>query len=123
VFPLVDLHLYERSMFTHRFYVYDCDGAAADLTGHSARLEVRRAPDLTVLATATSADALVVNAGGYVDLTWTGAETEAMGGFGPALMYDLFIFPDGAPDNAVVIARGHVVTRKNITIPVAPSGG
>lgn len=203
MFPQVDLHIYERSMFTHRFYVTDCDGAAADLTGYEARLEVRRSADATgdsatvaassssgllltsatdfasytpvqftttgtlptglsagttywlvrvsattvrvatTLANAvagtvvaytdagtgthtmtaqnfvsTSADDLTVNAAGYVDLTWTSYQTEAIGSaHGPCLLYDLFIFPTGAPASAVVIARGHVVARKNMAVP------
>lgn len=205
MFPLVDLHIYERSMFSHRFYVTDCDGAAADLTGHSARLEVRREPDASGISTAvvasssagllltfaagtdfatftpvrfttagtlptglainttyylvrvsattarvatslanadagtviaytnagtgvhtmttqmfvsTSSDDLSVSSSGYVDLTWTGTQTEAIGAaHGPVLKYDLFIWPTATPANAVIIARGHVVARKNVAIP------
>jgi hypothetical protein len=204
VFPKVDLHIYERSMFSHRFYVTDCDGAPANLTGHSARLEIRREFDAsgtavtvaassssgllltyagsdlatgtpvqfttagtlptglsaattyylvrvsattarvaTTLANAfagtvitytnagsgahtmtpqafvsTSADDLTVNAAGYVDLTWTGLQTEAIGSaHGPALKYDLFIFPTGVPANAIIIAHGYVVAKKNVAIP------
>lgn len=203
MFPQVDLHIYERSMFTHRFYVTDCDGAAADLTGYDARLELRREPDATgssyavtassssgllltlaadlptftpvqftttdtlptgltagttyylvrVSATtarvatslanaeagtvvaytdagtgthtmtaqnfvSTSADDLTVNAAGYVDLTWTGLQTEAIGSaHNVVLKYDLFIWPAATPANAIIIGQGYVVARKNKTVP------
>jgi hypothetical protein len=206
VFPQVDLHIYERSMFAHRFYVTDCDGAAANLTGHDARLEIRRAHDAldltaqTVVASddsgdllltfaddlnhctpvrftsddtlptglavdttyylirvsettahvaesladaltpapiayadagtgthtmtaemfvSTSTDDLTVDASGYVDLTWTGTQTEIIGNtHGPVLLYDIFIFPTGYPEQAVIISHGYVVAKKNVAIPV-----
>lgn len=123
MFPQVDLHLYERSMFTHRFYVTDCTGAAADLTGYAARLELRREPDGTELFTSTSDDDLAVNAAGYIDLTWTGAQTETIGNtHGPVLKYDLFAWPGGSPDSAVLIAHGYVVAKKNLSTPQNTGG-
>lgn len=119
MFPQVDLHIYEGSMFTHRFYVTDCAGAAVDLTGYSARLELMREPAGTPLFVSTSDDDLAVNAAGYVDLTWAGSQTETIGStYGPVLKYDLLVWPGGVTDSAVVIAHGYVVAKGNKTIPV-----
>ena len=122
MFQQQDLHLYEKSMFAHRFHVTDVDNNPLDLTGYEARLELRREPGATLLYESTSdpTSDLTVNPAGYIDLEWNGYQTDTFGSvYGPVLKYDLFTWCEGVEHNAALVRYCYVVIKPNITVPVS----
>lgn len=109
----VPLSIYRYSRYTHRFTVVDADEAEVDVTGYTARLEIRASPGSAILYTATTDDDLMTGADGVVDLAIPG-ETIGDWAFSTA-QYDLFVIsPSGNP---YAVARGRVRVYPAITIP------
>lgn len=110
----VNLSLYRNSKYTHRFNINDSAGSPVDLTGYSARLDMREdSYDDTLLYRATSSDHLLVNAAGYVVLEIPATTIEDWT-FSSAA-YDLVLLPGAVEADAICVARGSVTVYGNIT--------
>lgn len=110
----VNLSIYKNSKYTHRFNINDSAGSPVDLTGYSAKLDMRSGDYSTaVLYEATSSDDLLVNAAGYVVLE-IGASTIEAWAFDSA-QYDLVLQPGGAADDSICVARGSVTVYAHVT--------
>ena len=109
-----NMALYKNSVYTHRFNINDSAGSPVDLTGYSAKLDMRAEDaDDTALYQATDADDLIVNVAGYVVLRIPATTIEAWD-FDRAV-YDLVLQPGGAAVDSVCVARGTVTVYPHIT--------
>jgi hypothetical protein len=109
-----NMAIYKNSVYTHRFNINDSAGSPVDLSGYSAKLDMRaEAATDTALYQATDADDLAVNPAGYVVLTIPATTIEAWT-FDSA-QYDLVIQPGGVAADSICVARGAVTVYPHIT--------
>jgi hypothetical protein len=109
-----NMAIYKNSVYTHRFNINDSADSPVDLTGYSAKLDMRAetATD-PALYQATELDDLAVNPAGYVVLTIPATAIEAWE-FDSA-QYDLVIQPGGVADDSICVVRGTVTVYPSIT--------
>lgn len=110
----VNLSIYKNSKYIHRFNIFDSTGSPVDLTGYSAKLDMRAASASdAALYQATDADDLTVDPQGFVLLTIPATTIEAWT-FDSA-QYDLVVQEAANADDSTCVARGAVTVYPHIT--------
>lgn len=110
----VNLSIYKNSTYTHRFNINDSNGDPVDLSGYTAKLDMRVGDYSTeVEYQATSSDHLLVNSAGYVVLEIPATTIEAWD-FDSA-QYDLVLQPGGLAASSICVARGSVTVYSHVT--------
>ena len=103
-----DLKIYQGSDYTARVEVYNADGTAADLTGFTAKAQIRR--DVADKCPDVATDVLCVVEGSIIWLTVPHAATADLFG---RYLWDLdLIDPAG---NVTTILGGHAVVTQEVT--------
>lgn len=112
-----DIVIKQGSTFRLRFTWYNLEGVPRDLTGYAGRLEVRKAPEGTVLHFADSEDGnIVFDDQGHIDITIPASNTETPGAPWVNGVYDLFLFPTSNRSvSPFCIAEGKAKYRRRIT--------
>jgi len=113
----VTLTIRQGSTFAHRFRVLNDDDTAADLTGYTARMQVRVSKNATAFMlelTTTNGRLMVDGPNGAVTLSLTSVDTAAINKGG---RYDLEIVLDQgtSPEFVSRIAEGKLVLSKEVT--------
>lgn len=107
----VDLSLYDWSSGRVRFNVVDAQGAARDLTGYDALLQVRESHGGALLLGLSEGDGITTDASGYVDVAFDGDV------IGPAAwtvgFYDLFL-QNRATLDYYALATGTITVARSV---------
>jgi hypothetical protein len=112
----VDIVLRKGAAFAKRIVVLNVDGSARDLTGYTAKMQIRQDLDDAVASltlTSTPPAGLTVTAGsGYVDILITKAQTAAL--TIQSGVWDVWI-DNGGSNSPEYLAEGGVTVRKMVT--------
>lgn len=107
------LTIYQGSVFSE-VITWSPGGTLADLTGYSARMQIRSRVDGQIIADLTTDNGKIAinGAAGKVTLTLTAVETAAIVTGG---VYDLELLPAGENADAIRILEGVVTLSKEVT--------
>jgi hypothetical protein len=106
----VDITIRKGAAFVKRIAVLNTDGTVRDLTGYTAKMQIRQ--DVDDVATVLSLVPTVTPLSGYVDILITKSQTAAM--TIPSGVWDLWI-DNGGSDSPEYLAEGGVTVKKMVT--------
>jgi hypothetical protein len=106
----LNIRINKGGAFSKRIAVVNADGTARNLTGYSAKMQIRQDVD-DVVAALTLAPA-VVGPSGYVDITITKVQTAAL--TIQSGVWDLWI-DNGGSDSPEYLVEGGVEVKKMVT--------
>lgn len=110
-----DLSIEQGAKYTKRFLWKDVNGNPVNLTGYSARMQIRPTvtnPTILLELTTDNGRILLGGAAGTIDLNIGSTITDSLTRGG---VYDLELYLTADPDSAIRFAEGSVEVSKEVT--------